>query len=164
MKQEIINCLTWYVNEIAETTAYKSWSDEYCRERVKKSTDKMLDKIKKYIDWDNLTEHECIELRFGKWTDKEGVDEEIKAAREYHEKNPEKCPDIEEKVAAIKRTEGLMLIPLWLLPLVPIGTELISISGDVIKYNGNNVDNDSRFGCVAYGIKPKEALCYLVEC
>ena len=31
MKQEIINCFTWYTNRVAETVQYTSWSDEYCR-------------------------------------------------------------------------------------------------------------------------------------
>ena len=50
----------------------------------------------------------------------------------------------------------LYLIPLWLLPVVPIGTELTSIGGEKVIYDGTNVDNDIRFGCIAYGIEIKE--------
>ena len=50
----------------------------------------------------------------------------------------------------------LWLIPLWLLPIVPIGMELESIDGDKIIYDGTNVDNDIRFGVIAYGINIKE--------
>lgn len=50
-------------------------------------------------------------------------------------------------------TPNLYLIPLWLLPIVPVGTELTTISGNKIIYNGSNVDNDIRFGCIAYGIE-----------
>lgn len=50
----------------------------------------------------------------------------------------------------------LFLIPLYLLPIVPFGTELTSIFGDKILYNGSNVDKDNRFGCIAYGIEIKE--------
>lgn len=53
-------------------------------------------------------------------------------------------------------TPNLYLIPLWLLPVIPVGTELTSISGEKIIYNGSNVDNDIRFGCIAYGIEIKE--------
>ena len=49
-----------------------------------------------------------------------------------------------------------MWIPLWLFPLLPIGTEVISIFGDKIIYDGKNVNNDIRMGCIAYGIVPKK--------
>lgn len=32
MKQELINCFTWYVNRVAETVEYEAWSDEFCRD------------------------------------------------------------------------------------------------------------------------------------
>lgn len=50
----------------------------------------------------------------------------------------------------------LYLFPLWFMPLIPIGTEVTSISGNKIIYNGTNLDNDIRFGCTAYGIELKE--------
>ena len=50
----------------------------------------------------------------------------------------------------------LYLIPLWLLPIIPIGTKLTTIFGDEIIYDGHNVDNDTRFGCIAYGIHIKD--------
>ena len=46
----------------------------------------------------------------------------------------------------------LYLIPLYLLPIIPIGTELICIDGTTITYNGSNIDDDIRYGCIAYGI------------
>ena len=46
----------------------------------------------------------------------------------------------------------LCLIPLYLLPIIPFGTKLKCINGKEIIYNGANVDNDIRFGCIAYGI------------
>ena len=123
MKKEIINCLTWYANQVAETVQYTSWSDESCREHINKSTETLLDELKKHIDWDNLTVEEVKELRFGRWDDD--------------------MPD-------------LWLIPLYLLPILPIGTELQSILGNKVVYDGTNVDKDTRFGCIAYGIIVKE--------
>lgn len=49
----------------------------------------------------------------------------------------------------------LWLFPLWLVPLIPEGLEVTTISGETIKYD-KNMDNDIRFGCVAYGIKIKD--------
>lgn len=50
----------------------------------------------------------------------------------------------------------LWLIPLYLLPILPIGTKLTTIGGEKVVYDGSNVDNDIRFGCIAYGIIVKE--------
>lgn len=122
MKPEITNCLTWYANQVAETVQYTNWSDEFCREEIKRATDRFVNELKKYIDFNNLTEEEAQELRFGKWSDDE--------------------PD-------------LYLVPLYLLPILPIGTKLICINGDEIVYDGKNVDNDVRFGCLAHGIRVK---------
>lgn len=122
MKQEIINCLTWLANRVSETTTYKSWSDEFKCKEVKKSMDKFVEELKKHIDFSNLTEEDCRELRFKRW------DEE----------------------------SDIMLIPLYLVPAIPIGTTLTSISGEDVIYDGHNIDLDIRFGCIAYGIKPKK--------
>lgn len=152
MKKEIINCLTWYANKVAETTQYESWSDKFCRKEIKESTDVFLDELKNHVNWDNLTEEECIELRFARWASDENVDEEI----DYVRKEGTDEADIKKKVEELERTRGLWLIPLYLLPIVPKGTELTSILGQVVKYDGTNVDNDIRCGCIAYGIKLKK--------
>ena len=49
----------------------------------------------------------------------------------------------------------LCLIPIWLFPILPVGTKLTDIAGDEIVYDGKNVDNDVRFGCLAYGVRVK---------
>lgn len=50
---------------------------------------------------------------------------------------------------------SLYLIPIWLLPILPVGTKLTCINGDEIVYDGEKVDNDVRFGCLAYGVRVK---------
>lgn len=47
----------------------------------------------------------------------------------------------------------LYLIPLYLLPLIPVGTVLTSIDGRRVVYNGSNIyTGDNLYGCLAYGI------------
>lgn len=123
MKQEILNCLIWLANRVAETTEYKMWSDEFCRKEIKEAKSTFDKEIAKHIDWDNLTEEDCNALHFGVWS---------------------------------KESPKLRLIPLYLLPVLPIGTKVISINGREIIYDGNNIDNDHRFGCLAYGIIIKQ--------
>lgn len=122
MKKEIINCFTWYINRVAETVQYTSWSDEFCRKEIKKATYKMLDELNKFIDWDNLTKEEAKELRFVLWDEEQPY---------------------------------LYLLPLYILPILPIGTKLITIGGEEIVYDGTNVDKDIRCGYIAYGINVK---------
>ena len=122
MKSEIINCLTWYANCVAETVQYTSWSDGFCRKEIRESTEAFANELKKHIDFSKLTREEAVALRFGKWDDE----------------------------------SDLYLIPLYLLPIVPIGTELTCINGEKVVYDGTNIDNDTRFGCIAWGINIPE--------
>ena len=122
MKKEIVNCLTWYANQVAQTVQYH-WSDEFCRKEINEAHDIFIAEIKKHIDFHHITREEAKELRFGRWS--------------------EDTPD-------------LYLIPLWLLPAVPVGIELTTIFGHKIVYDGANIDNDIRCGCIAYGIEIKE--------
>ena len=155
MKKEIVNCLTWYANKVAETVQYESWSDEFARKEVKESTDKFLDELKKHIDWSNLTEETLKELRFCRWASDEDIDNEIAEMKKESDITAyfAEGETLEDKVASLERTKGLWLVPLYILPIVPIVTELISISGHTVQFDGNNVDKDIRGGCIAYGIK-----------
>lgn len=46
----------------------------------------------------------------------------------------------------------IRLIPLWLVKFLPDMVECESIDGE--KSVPANMDNDNRFGCVAYGLRP----------
>lgn len=123
MKREIQNCVTWLTNKVSETIIYDNWSNDFKNEENKKNFKRFYDEIKKYIDFNNLTIDEAMELRFGKWS--------------------EDMPN-------------LWLFPLWIVPIIPEGLEVMNINGDKFKYNSETVDNDARFGCVCYGIEIKE--------
>jgi hypothetical protein len=47
---------------------------------------------------------------------------------------------------------NLYLIPLYLVPVLPEGLEVTSISGNKKIVGKDYIDNDIRFGCIAYGI------------
>ncbi len=50
----------------------------------------------------------------------------------------------------------MRLIPLWLMPFLSDEIETESINGK--KYTKKSaIDNDNRFGCLAYGVIPAEA-------
>lgn len=158
MKQEIVNCLTWYANKMAEITQYEGWSDEFCRKKAKENTDRFLEELKKHIDWNNLTEKEAIELRFCKWDSDEDIDKEISDLRKPDARYLlNEGQTLEDKIEGLERTKGIRLIPLYLFPIIPKGIELTSISGETIVFDGQEIDNDTRFGCTAWGIKINES-------
>ena len=47
----------------------------------------------------------------------------------------------------------LWLFPLYLVPIIPEGLEITFIDGSKGKYEKDKMDNDIRFGFVAYGIE-----------
>lgn len=156
MKKEISNCLAWYANMMAKITQYESWSDEFCRKEARENTDKFLEEIKKYIDWNNLTKKEAKELQFVLLSSDEGIDAEIADLRKPKPNRIfMRAKTVEEEIAILENTRGVMMIPLYLFPIIPHGTELISIFGESIIYEGQKLDNDIRCGCVAYGIRIK---------
>ena len=64
----------------------------------------------------------------------------------------------EAKLLRFKRWDeeeqpNLWLFPLWLVPIIPEGLEVTFIDGKKAKYEKNKMNNDIRFGCVAYGIE-----------
>lgn len=69
MKEEIVNCLTWFMNRVAETTTYESWSNDYKVKAIKNASDKMYAELAKHINIETLTAEEAKELRFCKWSD-----------------------------------------------------------------------------------------------
>lgn len=52
----------------------------------------------------------------------------------------------------------LWLIPFWLMPHIPDGFPVAAIDGEHLAWDKNRIDDDVRFGCLAYGIEvPKPA-------
>jgi len=49
----------------------------------------------------------------------------------------------------------LMLIPLWMYPLLKNDVRTIAISGEEY-HKKSDINTDSRFGCLAYGVYPKD--------
>ena len=58
-----------------------------------------------------------------------------------------------EYLGCIQWDDRIHLLPIYLLPIIPIGTKLVCISGEEVIYNGSNIDNDTRVGMLAYGIE-----------
>lgn len=125
------------------------------KENLNNAWQKVQEQFKKDIDWNALTESQCKALHFGSWQSEEDVKEEISHIQSEFEKGHLTKEEFDKMVANEKNTIGLRLIPLYLYPSLPIGITLTSIGGDEIVFDGSNVDTDVRFGCIAWGIKPK---------
>ena len=52
---------------------------------------------------------------------------------------------------------SLYLIPAWLYPALPVGLQVICISGKESEFSPETHDSESRYGCLAYGINLVES-------
>lgn len=154
LENKINHTLKWLANRIAEIQVY-NWDEEYKKKSLNDSWKTVQKQFKKDIDWYNLTENQCEALKFGTWQSKEDVEEEISCLQSELENGHLTKEEFDKRVAKEKNTLGLYLIPLYLYPSLPIGITLTSIRGEEIVFNGLNISTDNRFGCLAWGIKPK---------
>lgn len=156
LEDKVSNTLKWLANQIACTQVYKKCDEEYKKKSIDDAWQKVQEQFKKDIDWNVLTESQCKSLRFGRWQSEEDIEEEISFFQSELDKGHLTKEEFDKKVANERNTLGLRLIPLYLYPSLPIGITLISIDGEEIVFDGSNIDTDNRFGCLAWGIKPKK--------
>lgn len=155
LEDKVNNTLKWLANQIASIQVYH-WDEEYKKKSFNDAWQKVQKQFKKDIDWNALTESQCKALHFGSWQSEEDIEEEISLIRSEFGRGHLTKEEFEKKVANEKNTLGLRLIPLYLYPSLPIGITLTSIDGEEIVFDGSNIDTDIRFGCLAWGIKPKK--------
>lgn len=103
-----------------------NWDNDYKATHVKKALEKLQKSIKETVNILELSEIELAELGFMRW--------------------------------AVGREESdpIMLIPLYIFPIIPKGTEVFCIDGSKKVVGVDKIDDDTRVGCIAYGIKPKK--------
>ena len=154
LEDKVNNTLKWLANQIAFIQVY-NWDEESKNKCLDDAWQTVQEQFKKDIDWNTLTESQCKALHFAGWQSEEDVEEQISYLKSELDKGHITKEEFDKKVANEKNTIGLRLIPLYLYPSLPIGIKLTSISGEEIVFNGSNIDTDTRFGCIAWGIKPK---------
>ena len=155
LEDKVSNTSKWLANRIASIQVYH-WDEEYKKKSLNDAWQIVQEQFKKDIDWNALTESQCKALHFKSWKSEEDVEEEISCLQSELDKGHLTKEEFDKKVANEKNTLGLRLIPLYLYPSLPIGITITSIDGEEIVFNGSNIDTDVRFGCVAWGIKPKK--------
>ena len=155
LEEKVNNTLKWLANQIACIQVY-DWDEEYKKKSLNDAWKKVQEQFKKDIDWSTLTESQCKALHFVRWQSEEDIEEEISIIQSEYEKGHLTKEEFDKEVVDQKNTLGLRLIPLYLYPSLPIGTILTSIDGKEITFDGSNIDTDVRFGCIAWGIKPKK--------
>lgn len=155
LEEKVNNTLKWLANQIACIQVH-GWNKESTKESLNDIWQKVQEQFKKDIDWKTLTESQSKALHFGRWQSEEDIEEEVAFYHSELGKGHLTKEEYAKKVAKLKNTIGLRLIPLYLYPSLPIGITLTSIDGEEVVFNGSNVDTDVRFGCIAWGIKPKK--------
>lgn len=155
LEHKVNNILNWLAYQVACIQIY-NWDEESKKKHLNDAWQKVQEQFKKDIDWTALTESQCKALYFKSWQSEEDIEEEISHLQSELDKGHLTKEEFDERVADEKNTLGLRLIPLYLYPSLPVGITLTSIGGEEIVFDGSNIDTDARFGCLAWGIKPKK--------
>ena len=58
---------------------------------------------------------------------------------------------------------AMRLVPLWAVKALRDGTRLWAIDGELAIVGKDEIDDDVRFGCIAYGLIPENGLTCLVK-
>lgn len=148
--------LNAYLSKVSERGQIYPWDEESKKKILNDAWQRVQNLFQKDINWNTLTESQCDALHFGSWQTEEYLDKEISYLQSELNKGHLTKEEFDKKVAKEKNTLGLRLIPLYLYPSLPVGITLTSIDGEEIVFDGSNIDTDTRFGCTAYGIKPKK--------
>lgn len=155
LEDKVNETLKWLANQIACIQVYH-WDEEFQKESLNDAWKQVQEQFKKDIDWNALTESQCNALSFGRWQSEQDIEDAISIFKSEFEKGHLTKEDFDEEVANERNTLGLRLIPLYLYPSLPIGITLTCISGEERVFDGKNISTDVRFGCLAWGIKPKK--------
>ena len=155
LENKVNNTLKWLANEIACVQVYH-WDEDYKKKSLNDAWQEAQEQFKNIIDWTALTESQCRALHFRSWQSEEDIEETISYLQSELDKGNITKEEFDKKVAKEKNTIGLRLIPLYLYPSLPIGIILTCINGEEVVFDGSNIDTDIRYGCIAWGIKPKK--------
>ena len=154
LEDKVNNTLKWLANQIAFIQVYNC-DEENKNKCLDNAWKKVQEQFKKDINWNTLTESQCKNLHFRSWQSEENIKEEIACFQSELDKGNITKEEFDKMVTNEKNTIGLRLIPLYLYPSLPLGITLTSINGEDVIFDGSNIDTDTRFGCIAWGIKPK---------
>lgn len=155
MKDSILQAIAMFLSSATETVLYKSWSNDFARGAIHEAYKSLKETVSKNLDWDHINEYEARQLGFVRYASDESIDKDIELYKRMYDVGKISKEVMKDESAKLLATKGLWLIPIWLVETVPAGTKLTSITGEVFKCGDKKLSLDTRFGCVAYGIRIK---------
>lgn len=115
------------INRAAEVMAYANWGDDFAAKQIRNFPSELADQE---------TGKNYFGIQPAEMTDKQL--EELGFGR-WSDETP------------------MRLIPLWLFPFLAEDIEIECIDGEKMTTKKSEMDNDNRFGCLAYGVIPADA-------
>lgn len=139
------------LNLLSDSVVYGNWNDDFARKHSKEAYENVCRAISDlWTSEDNFTIKQAKELGFRRFIDAEKEKAELDELIAS-----DKISEVEynEELEKIEKTKDLYLIPIYLYGALPDGLEVVSISGKTKVVGKDHIDNDNRFGLLAYGLK-----------
>jgi hypothetical protein len=115
------------INRAAEVMAYKNWGDDFAAKQIRNFPEELMSQN---------SGPDFFGIQPADLTEAEMVD---LGFGKWSKETP------------------MRLIPLWLFPFLADEMETECIDGEKKTLKKADMDNDNRFGCLAYGVVPKSA-------
>lgn len=154
MNKEIKRALLILAAKVAEINQY-DWNTDFKLESLKSVWEKIQPNLK--LDFNELTVEDCEDLGFMLWKSDQRVDNDLEALNISLQNGRITQEEFNKESARLLNQKNLWTIPLYLFKSLPEGLVITCISGELCTVGKGIIDDDNRFGCIAYGIHPKES-------
>lgn len=154
--KEIQKRVVWTLNRMVQGV-YFGWSQESCLNNMREAIMNFNDSMKRenLIDWRNLTVEDCKALGFAAWISDDCINEKMDEIQDLFEKGKIDEGEVVKEAMKANNQRGLYLIPLYLFDQIPEGMSLYDIDGELFCFDREKADKETRWGCLAYGVRAK---------
>lgn len=152
MNKEIKSALLILAAKVAEINQY-NWNADFKLESLKSVWEYIQPSLK--LDFNELTVEDCEDLGFMLWKSDQRVDNDLEALNISLQNGRITQEEFNKESARLLNQKNLWTIPLYLFKSLPEGLVITCISGELRTVGKDSIVDDTRRGCIAYGIHPK---------
>lgn len=156
-KEQVQSIFSWFTGKVVIIMERDYWDAQEKVKDIEQKKEEALSFLKKEIDWDNLTKDDCTLLRFRRWTSMEEIKENDLPYLEKQLLEDKITPKEYDKLKEqLLLSAKVFLFPRYIHCLIPDNLTVYDIGGVKHTFCEIKEDKEFRYGCLAYGIIPKE--------